>query len=340
MSHQVAKKVLQALQAVDFTIDGAHSLPHVSHDYFPHSGDPAMPTSITSTMNLTEVEKATYSVLALCRLQKQGHSKRNWCERVALFTDTKVYLFDKDMHLKEDFPMEDTTAELTGTVGPEPKAPARTPTHHRTRSGDYNAGVEQPVSTAAPFSAYRPPAGGLPFQLRNRSPTVAPGSKDHIAYLAAPTMEIMDCLWEMLRVRDSHVAALSTMLNIPPAKGGWLDREGHMVKAWKPRYFLLSYGVLEYFKKPTDKVGIVRRLQQQGTGLASVSAEALGSVDLAGATVALGKASPRATQTAYRLTIQDKKGTRLALQMKSAQDQQEWFDALQRHIEYATQHFK
>jgi hypothetical protein len=334
--------VVRALLDMDFVINAGYTLPPVIDNYFPHSGDPALPTAIGSTLNLTEDEKVEYTALALCKLQRQAQigNKRTWRERVALFTETALYLFDQNMQLKDSFPMADTAAELTGTMGPEDKRSPRLGAHHKARSGGDYLFQDRQSSTAAPFAAFRPPDNSLPFQLRNRSDSVAPSSKDHITYCAAPTLEIMDCLWELVRVRDSHATALSTLLGVPAGKSGWLEKENNLRKNFKARYFVLSYGVVEYFKAPVPERGILHwRLQQRIAGPQQhppVRAPgAAGGFDLIGGSVTKGKATG-----AFKLQVQDKKGNKLVLQVKSFREQEEWFDALEKHIAYASRHYK
>jgi hypothetical protein len=332
-------KLLEALHKMNISMDADFALPNIPGDYISHNGDQALPTPIGVALNLTEQEKTTFCVLAMCKLFKQGHAVRNWSERVVLLTETKMYVFDHNMHAKGDFPMDDSTAELTGTLAGSVDG----------RGGALsNIGGEfgttgRPVSTAAPFSAFRSPANSVPFQLRNRSTSVVAGSKDHIAYLAAPSLEVLDSLFDLLSVRDRHLAAVKLLFGVPPEKSGWLSKEGHMVKSWKSRFFVLSYGVLEYYKKPGENAGALVKRLQQGPVVSRVRsalavAEALGSLELAGASVTKGKSS--GSGDAHRLLIQGRDGYRLVLQAESAKEQAEWQAAIEAHIVYANRYLK
>jgi hypothetical protein len=39
---------------------------------------------------------------------------------------------------------------------------------------------------------------------------------------------------------------------IPPRKMGWMSKEGHVVKNWKRRYFVLAHGIVTYYVEPSS----------------------------------------------------------------------------------------
>jgi len=45
---------------------------------------------------------------------------------------------------------------------------------------------------------------------------------------------------------------LPSSLSCPPKMQGWIRKQGHVVKSWKMRYFVLNKGYLTYFADKSD----------------------------------------------------------------------------------------
>lgn len=50
-----------------------------------------------------------------------------------------------------------------------------------------------------------------------------------------------------VEVTDGEAAGSSV-----PRKEGWLVKQGHLIKNWKRRWFVLEYPLLHYYKTPED----------------------------------------------------------------------------------------
>lgn len=106
---------------------------------------------------------------------------------------------------------------------------------------------------------------------------------------------------------------------VPALKKGFILKEGHLVKNWKNRFFVLENGVLAYYESSTDKApyGVNKKgeILLQGT---------IAKVDKNVITIAYdGDASTREGQTS------------LALEIRYPTERDEWFDAIRSHTEYA-----
>lgn len=100
--------------------------------------------------------------------------------------------------------------------------------------------------------------------------------------------------------------------NVPPQKGGWLTKEGHMISSWKKRYFLLKEGIFGYY-------GDESLSKQHGT------------VDLINATVAIVD-----VKGVKRLVVTTAKGVLYKLEGGDVETLREWMEALERHIAYVS----
>ncbi len=130
------------------------------------------------------------------------------------------------------------------------------------------------------------------------------------------------------------------LIAVPDLTTGWLKKQGHMIKNWKRRFFVLSYGVLKYYEKNGQEA--------RGSG-----ENELGSVDLKSATVKVlvnseigGSAGRGSTGGGtgggggkdFRLSVVSAAGKDLLVEAESLAEKNAWFDAVKKHIIYANQY--
>lgn len=252
---------------------------------------------VPPVLNLTEEEKARFSAAFIGKMQKQGHSVKTWKERLVFIAENKLQYFDLKMNFKGEFNVEDCNF-----VAVDPN--------------DREKLKEMGVSP-----------GAFAFQLVNYA-----GGGQFLN--CAVASEHMRDLYELvLQTRNAHIASLKTLVQIPDMKTGWLQKQGHMVKNWKRRFFVLNYGVLAYYEQ--DSVANHR----------GVAEAPKGKVNLKGATITVvtpDEVSERGKKAAevsdLRLCVADVSGVKLYLQGKSRDEKKEWFDALRRHVLYANEY--
>jgi hypothetical protein len=174
----------------------------------------------------------------------------------------------------------------------------------------------QPSDCSAPNNSY-------PFQMKN----FASGGEYLYCYV---TSEILrELLKLILQVKNGHLNAIKVLINIPLMKTGWLKKQGHMIKNWKERFFILNYGILQYYENNgQDKQGVAEAPK--------------GKVNLKNATVTvvLNDENGKQLDSDYRLLITESNGQKLLLQMKASQDRKEWFESIRKHIEYAKEYLE
>jgi hypothetical protein len=129
--------------------------------------------------------------------------------------------------------------------------------------------------------------------------------------------------------KTRQLSVAKDLITIPDLTTGWLKKQGHMVKNWKRRFFVLSYGVVKYYEKNG----------QEGRGSGE---NELGSVDLKGATVKVVVNSEISAKSGSgkdcRLSIVQSSGKDLLVEAESLVEKNAWFDALKKHILYANQY--
>lgn len=160
----------------------------------------------------------------------------------------------------------------------------------------------------------------FPFQIKN----YATGGEFMNCYvLNAQYKELLALLFTM---KLNHIEALKTLINIPSIKTGMLKKQGHLIKNWKSRYFILNYGVMCYYESnAAEKTG--GKEQPKGKiVLKNASVAVVLSDEITG---------KQLSATEYRIQVIDQENNKLLLEMKSIQERKEWFDAIKKHIEYA-----
>jgi hypothetical protein len=256
------------------------------------SADPAAMTTtiiIPPVVNLTEEEKKRLGAAFIGKMFKQGHGVKTWKERLVLIADSRLQYFDMKMNFKGEFVTEDCTVDTGYTT-----------------------------ATGLPSSA----SSAFPFQIKS----YAAGGQFLNCYVTASHMR--DLFQLALETRSSHMEAVKQLVSIPAMKTGWLLKQGHVIRNWKKRFFVLNYGELSYYEHD----GIA------GSGAAE---GAKGKVELKGAAVIAmveenGKNIIKASaESELRMMITDSHGDKLIVQAGTRDEKKEWFDALKRHVLYA-----
>lgn len=167
------------------------------------------------------------------------------------------------------------------------------------------------------------PNATFAFQIKNH----ASGGEFMNCYVQ--NVQYKELLSLLFQIKLHHIEALKILINIPSMKTGFLKKQGHVVKNWKMRYFILNYGVIAYYENNnTEKNGVKEAPK--------------GKVVLKNATVSVvltdevtGK---QLSSTDFRLQVVDQENNKLLMQMKNSQERKEWFDAIKKHIEYAKEY--
>jgi hypothetical protein len=139
---------------------------------------------------------------------------------------------------------------------------------------------------------------------------------------------------------SADVVIETPKLLTPPMLQGFIEKQGHVVKNWKNRYFVLAEGVLRYFKLPDSS-------PPYGTGLcgellhlevyaisedeADIPAEMMRNCDKDACHILL---APSVSLKGTSSAVPETECPMLLLQFDSAQRMTTWFAALKTHIAY------
>jgi hypothetical protein len=310
--------------------------------------DTMAPITIPPIINLTEEEKGIYSVGFIGKLFKQGHNVKSWKERLVLIAENKLQYFDLKMIYKGEFHVEDCQVELV--INPS----SANSTHNNNNNNllDINhSSVASTITTNTMSFSFSPtaittnstnsstltnqsvsaPSNAFAFQLSN----YATGGEFLICYVLSEYMR--DLYHLILQTRNGHIQSIKALMQIPDMKTGWLLKQGHILRNWKKRFFVLNYGILTYYDD--DNVA-----NNKG-----VSETSKGKINLKNAQVTIVVADDSATTTTgggkltdieQRICIQENNNNnnKLIVQMKNKDEKKEWFDALKRHVVYANEY--
>lgn len=265
---------------------------------------------VPPVLNLTETEKTIYSAAFIGKVFKQGHGVKSWKERLTFVAENKLQYFDLRMNFKGEFNVEDCSlAQIDATS-------------NATESRDSETAAGSLVGGAKAMGI---PSTGFGFQLVN----YASGGQFLNCYVLSEYMR--DLYQLVLSARNAHISSLKTLIQIPDMKTGWLLKQGHLVRNWRRRFFVLNYGVLSYYEQ--DNVA-----SKKGTAEAPK-----GKINLKGAKVIVVVTDEqggggRMTEAQERLSITDASGSLLIVQMQNKDEKKEWFEALRRHVLYANEY--
>lgn len=133
---------------------------------------------------------------------------------------------------------------------------------------------------------------------------------------AATSSEERDVWINLITTQSRRLAGHSACGDSPPIKVGSLKKQGHVMRTWRRRYFVLDMGILSYFEKEGEEKGF-------GTGQK-------GCINLCGAEVKWSPGLDRLYVTAGGEASKD-----LLVQADTEDIAAEWNKALRQHIRYA-----
>lgn len=281
---------------------------------------------VAPVLNLTEQEKATYSAAFIGKVFKQGHNVKTWKERLTFIAENKLQYFDLRMNFKGEFNVEDCAvnmvdATVSGSTNTRASFTTDEPSTNSSSAGGGGVTGSPVVLTNKSMGI---PSGGFGFQLLN----YASGGQFLNCYV--PNEYMRDLYQLVLSSRNGYIASMKQLIQIPDMKTGWLLKQGHLVKNWKRRFFVLNYGVLTYYEQ--DNIASRK-------GVVDVPK---GKINLKNATVVVlvkdeVGGGGRVKDSQERLSVTDASNDVLIVQMQSAEEKKDWFEAIRKHILYANE---
>jgi hypothetical protein len=121
-------------------------------------------------------------------------------------------------------------------------------------------------------------------------------------------------------VLASSSAPAPAVSKTPPLKKGFILKEGHLVKNWKNRFFVLDAGVMTYYESSTDKppYGVNKK----------------GEIFLRGTTAKVDK---NTITVQYDGDVTSREGlAKLVLEIRYPTEREEWFQAIRQHVIYSS----
>lgn len=202
------------------------------------------------------------------------------------------------------------------------------------------------------------PKATYPFMLSNYSS----GGEFLNCYTDSASFQSLFIYLVILKL--THFHAIKSLINIPPMKKGWIKKQGHVVKNWKNRFFILNYGVLTYYDKDGgESSGLVEqakgKIELQFATVSNVindeHGKALSDKDFRicvslepPTTTSASSAGGNRSSAAVRQSSASSGGAngggsgskeyKLILQISTAEEKKDWFDLIRKHIEYAKEY--
>lgn len=112
--------------------------------------------------------------------------------------------------------------------------------------------------------------------------------------------------------------ATKPITSLPPLKKGFILKEGHLIKNWRNRFFVLEAGTMTYYESSTDvyPYGVRKK----------------GEIILKGTTL---KMSNNIISITYDGDVTSREGlSKLTLEIRYPTEREEWFQAIRNHITY------
>ncbi len=189
-----------------------------------------------------------------------------------------------------------------------------------TYKGEFN--IDDCNVTYVPNAECASPPDTYPFKMTN---FVTGGE---FMYCYVPNSDLRELFSLVIVTKAKQLSISKDLITIPDLTTGWLKKQGHLVKNWKKRFFVLSYGVIKYYEKNGQ--------EQRGSG-----ENELGAVELKGATVKVVVNSDISSKSAakdFRISVVSAAGKELLVEAESVVEKNAWFDAIKKHVVYANQY--
>ena len=121
-------------------------------------------------------------------------------------------------------------------------------------------------------------------------------------------------------VSSSETVPITQMSTVPPLKKGFILKEGHLIKSWKNRFFVLENGVMTYYESSIDK-------PPYGAGKK-------GEMSLKDTTAIVDKNIITITYNGDGASREGK--SKLTLEIRYPTEKEEWLQAINSHIAYCS----
>jgi hypothetical protein len=116
-------------------------------------------------------------------------------------------------------------------------------------SGDF--AIDDCIVEAVSNAECNAPAGAYPFKIINFSTT---GTEYLYCYVTSEELRLFFALVLLCKARQTSIRR--DLSRLPEPHSGWLRKEGHFMRSWKKRFFVLNCGHMKYFDTiPTLKPG-------------------------------------------------------------------------------------
>ena len=125
---------------------------------------------------------------------------------------------------------------------------------------------------------------------------------------------------ELLAGVESETVPITQMSTVPPLKKGFILKEGHLIKSWKNRFFVLENGVMTYYESSIDK-------PPYGAGKK-------GEMSLKDTTTTVDKNIITITYNGDGASREGK--SKLTLEIRYPTEKEEWLQAINSHIAYCS----
>ena len=125
---------------------------------------------------------------------------------------------------------------------------------------------------------------------------------------------------ELLAGVESETVPITQMSTVPTLKKGFILKEGHLIKSWKNRFFVLENGVMTYYESSIDK-------PPYGAGKK-------GEMSLKDTTAIVDKNIITITYNGDGASREGK--SKLTLEIRYPTEKEEWLQAINSHIAYCS----
>ena len=125
---------------------------------------------------------------------------------------------------------------------------------------------------------------------------------------------------ELLAGVESETVPITQMSTVPTLKKGFILKEGHLIKSWKNRFFVLENGVMTYYESSIDK-------PPYGAGKK-------GEMSLKDTTTTVDKNIITITYNGDGASREGK--SKLTLEIRYPTEKEEWLQAINSHIAYCS----
>eukprot|EP01038_Epipyxis_sp_PR26KG_P012427 gene12427-16671_t len=223
LKDQLSIEILELLSNYHIEFEKTYSLPkNIPDNHIGKTND------IFPVFNITEFEKTKYELSFLSNIYKQGHGVKSWKERYIEIKTTKLCYYDSitPCNIKGDFVLSNNTQIKFISIY------------------DCNA----PTNTF-PFKLINDNTTNITLNpIDNHDTNSISHNKDNsFMNCYVGTSELRDLI-ALIIITNTRMSSIGRdVMNIPDICKGYLKKQGHVIKSWKKRFFILNCGVLKYY---------------------------------------------------------------------------------------------